>query len=96
MKTVSGQAGLFDVGPVVDPAEAAHARARMRAMIDRLRSGVMPGWKDQMGPILDDGAFKRAMASVPMAEAEALWAEYDALMDGAYAVWAEAKLAAPK
>ena len=57
-------------------------------MIDRLVGESLPPWKDQMGVILDDGAFQRAMQHVPMDEAKVLWAEFDAQMERLYAIWA--------
>ncbi len=55
-------------------------------MIDRLVGESVPPWKDQMGIILDDGAFQRAMQHVAMDEAKVLWAEFDAQMERLYAI----------
>ena len=74
------QPGLFDA-PSPAGVQAEAARARMRGMIERLRGCDAPPWTDQMGVILDDGAFQRAMRLVPDAEARALWAEFDAHME---------------
>lgn len=63
-------------------------------MIDRLSATDVPPWTDQMGVILDDGAFQRAMRLVPELEARALWAEFDAQMERLYAIWAQT-VAAP-
>ena len=84
----ASQYSLFDAGGLTDSQEAEIGRTRMRAMIDRLKTADEGWWKDQMAVILDDGAFKRAMALVPKEEAESLWAEYDAEMERHYAVWA--------
>lgn len=88
MSAASRQPGLFDPAPETDPEQEASARARMRAMIERLRAADMAPWKDEMGVILDDGAFQRAMRLVPEAEARALWVEFDAQMERLYAIWA--------
>jgi hypothetical protein len=44
----------------------------MRAIIDRLRVAATPPWTDEMGVILQDGAFKRLMRQVPADEAVTL------------------------
>lgn len=87
MNAFSAQRGLFDTDQGSDQTQAASARARMREMIDRLTAASVPPWKDQMGVILDDGAFRRAMRLVPNDEAQALWAEFDAHMERLYAIW---------
>ncbi len=56
-------------------------------MIARLKAASMPPWKDQMGAILDDGAFQRAMRLIPADEAQALWAEFDTHMERLQAAW---------
>ena len=61
----------------------------MREMIDRLNAASVPPWKDQMGVILDDGAFRRAMRLVPTEEAQALWAEFDAHVERLCAIWVQ-------
>jgi hypothetical protein len=89
MKTSPRQPGLFDTEPTSGHAEAAAlARGRMRAMIEGLRAAAEPPWTDEMGVILRDGEFKRAMYLVPADEAAALWAEFDAQMERLYAIWA--------
>ena len=87
MNTAS-QSSLFDAGGFVDDQEAASARTRMRAMIDRLKATSVPYWRDQMAVILDDGAFQRAMRLDPTEEAQALWVEFDAHTERLYAIWA--------
>ncbi len=87
MTAPSAQPGLFDTESPPDQQKAASARARMRQMIDRLEDASVPPWKDQMSVILDDGAFQRAMRLVPSAEAQALWAEFDAQMERLHAIW---------
>ncbi len=86
MRTASAQSSLFEPG--ADASEAELARTRMRGMIDRLAAATAPPWTAHMEIILDEGAFKRAMRLVPAAEAERLWAEFDAHMERLYAVWA--------
>lgn len=88
MNVVSRQPALFDTDQGSGEAQAGSARVRMREMIDRLSATAVPPWKDQMGVILDDGAFQRAMRLVPAHEAQALWAEFDAHMERLYAIWA--------
>ena len=85
---MSRQPGLFDADDALDGVEAAAARGRMRASIERMRAASVPPWVDEMGVILEDGAFKRAMWLVPADEGQALWAEYDVEMERLYAVWA--------
>lgn len=87
MGTFSGQLGLFDTDRQPEDAQASFARARMTATIERLRAATLPPWKDQMGSILEDGAFQRAMRLVPEAEAQALWAAFDAQMERLCAIW---------
>ncbi|HKM64955.1 MAG TPA: hypothetical protein VJY39_20950 [Acidisphaera sp.] len=87
MNPGSDQLGLFDAEQESDPAQVAAARARMRQMIDRLSAAAVPPWKDQMGVILDDGAFQRAMRLVPPDEARSLWAEFDTHMERLYAMF---------
>jgi len=82
------QPGLFDNAAFVQAPEAAAARARMRETIEALKATDVPPWKDEMGVILRDGAFKRAMWLVPDDESKVLWAEYDVEMERLYAVWA--------
>jgi hypothetical protein len=86
----ASQPSLFDVDRIVDDAQATAARARMREMIERLKTTSVPNWRDEAGVILDDGAFQRAMRLVPREEALALWAEFDAQMERLYAIWAAA------
>jgi hypothetical protein len=86
----ASQSSLFDAGGFVDNQQAASARTRMRAMIERLRATSVPCWRDEAAVILDDGAFQRAMRLVPPEEAQALWAEFDAQMERLYARWAAA------
>ena len=88
---VTAQPGLFDTAQSADREQEFAARARMHGMIERLRSTSTPFWANQMAVILDDGAFKRAMQLVPPAEAQALWADYDAHMERLFAIWAEAQ-----
>jgi hypothetical protein len=90
MKAAS-QPSLFDAGGFVDDQEAVAARARMRAMIDRLKGTSEPFWRNEEAVILDDGAFQRAMRLVAPEEAQALWAEFDAQMERVYAIWAAAR-----
>lgn len=90
MSATSAQPGLFDSHRVADQGQAAAARARMRAMIERLQATDVPPWADHMGAILDDGAFQRAMRLVEAEEAQTLWAEFDAHMERLYAIWLEA------
>ncbi len=92
MNASSRQPGLFDTDLGPDQAEAELARARMREMIDRLGAATTPPWTDQIGVILHDGSFKRAMRLVPADEAQALWAEFDAQMERLHAIWVEARL----
>ena len=94
MSNHSAQPALFDLDQVSDVSQAASARERMQGMIARLAGAEVPPWKDQMGVILDDGAFQRAMRLVPDAEAQALWLQFDAQMERLYAVWAEGELPA--
>ena len=89
MSTLSRQANLFEIAPRYDDAQIASARQRMRDMIDRLRATDTPPWKDQMGVILDDGTFQRAMRLVPDAEAQSLWSEFDAEMERLASILAE-------
>lgn len=91
MMASPAQPGLFDSPELADDAEAESARARMREMIDRLRTGGAPPWKDEMAVILEDGSFKRAMRFVPEQEARALWGEFDALKERLYTVWVESR-----
>jgi len=84
----ASQSSLFDAGGFVDNQQAASARTRMRAMIERCHT--VPYWRDEAAVILDDGAFQRAMRLVPPEEAQALWAEFDAQMARLYARWAAA------
>lgn len=95
MNASSRQPGLFDTDGGPGHAEAEAARARMREMIDQLVAATAPPWTDQMGVILRDGSFKRAMRLVPADEADALWAEYDAQMERLHAIWVEAKPGLP-
>ena len=88
MVAFSTQPGLFDDGALTQSAERAAARVRMREMIDGLRAAVAPPWTDEMGVILRDGAFQRAMRLMPEDEAQALWADYNAEMERLYAIWA--------
>jgi len=90
MTASAAQPGLFDPHCVPDQGQAASARIRMREMIDRLKAASVPPWQDEMGVILDDGAFQRAMRLVRADEAQALWAEFDHQMERLYAIWAEA------
>ncbi len=92
----ASQPSLFDVDRIVDDQQAAAARVRMRAMIERLKSTSVPYWKDQTGVILDDGAFQRAMRLVPREEAQALWVDFDAQMERLYAIWAAACASPPE
>ena len=87
MSTAS-QPSLFDADRIVDDQQAASARIRMRAMIDRLKATSEPYWRDDAAVILDDGAFQRAMRLVPPEEAQALWADFDREMQRLYAIWA--------
>ena len=89
MPSPAAQPSLFTDPVQPDAAHAAAARARMREMIERLRTASAPPWKDEMAAILDDGAFQRAMHYVPNAEACALWAEYDAQAERLYALLAD-------
>jgi hypothetical protein len=89
MSQSSRQPGLFDTDRSIDRVETVAARARMREMIERLRSATVPPWTEQTGVFLLDGAFKRAMPLVPAEEAEALWVEFDRHMERLYAVWAK-------
>jgi len=86
----ANQPSLFDVDSPAEGQQAESARARMRAMIERLQATSMPFWRDEAAVILDDGAFQRAMRLVPPQEAQALWAEFDKEMQRLYAVWAAA------
>ena len=88
MNAVSTQPGLFDDSALTQSAERAAARARMREAIDALRAAAAPPWTDEMGVILRDGAFQRAMRLMPEDEAQALWADYNAEMERLYAIWA--------
>jgi hypothetical protein len=90
MKAAS-QPSLFDAEQIVDDQQAASARTRMRAMIDRLKATSVPYWRDESAVILDDGAFQRAMRLVPREEAQALWADFDTQMERLYAIWAAAR-----
>lgn len=87
MSASSAQPGLFDSAGFAEHGQAASARVRMREMIERLKAADVPPWQDQVGAILDDGAFQRAMRLVPAEEARALWAEFDAQMERLYAIW---------
>ncbi len=87
MSSVSSQLGLFEPDRTTDRGQEAQARTRMHAMIGRLKAASAPPWRDQMGAILDDGAFKRAMRLVPAEEAQTLWAEFDAQMERLYSIW---------
>ena len=92
MSTASqSQSSLFDAGGLIDDQQAASARTRMQAMIERLKTASSPFWRDEAAVILDDGAFQRAMRLVPPDEAQSLWVEFDAQMERLYAIWAAAR-----
>ncbi|HTB44712.1 MAG TPA: hypothetical protein VK741_13870 [Acetobacteraceae bacterium] len=84
--SAASQPSLFDADRIVDDQQAASARMRMRAMIDRLKAASVPYWRDEAAVILDDGAFQRAMRLVPPEEAQALWADFDKEMQRLYAM----------
>ncbi len=84
--SAASQPSLFDADRIVDDRQAASARLRMRAMIDRLKAASVPYWRDEAAVILDDGAFQRAMRLVPPEEAQALWADFDKEMQRLYAM----------
>lgn len=84
--SAASQPSLFDADRIVDDQQAASARMRMRAMIDRLKAASVPYWRDEAAVILDDGAFQRAMRLVPPEEAQALWADFDKEMQRLYAI----------
>jgi hypothetical protein len=86
--SAASQPSLFDADRVVDDQEAASARTRMLAMIDRLKATSVPHWRDEAAVIVDDGAFQRAMRLVLRDEAQVLWADFDKEMQRLYAVWA--------
>lgn len=86
----ASQPGLFDADSIVDKQQVVSARIRMREMIEQLRAATAPYWRDEMGVILDDGAFQRAMRLVPPQEAQELWADFDKEMQRLYAIWAAA------
>ena len=89
------QTNLFDAADLVQAPEVAAARGRMRGMIEALRGECVPPWTDEMGVILRDGAFRRAMHSVPDDEAQSLWRKFDAEMERLYAIWAATPEQAP-
>lgn len=89
MNAPSRQLGLFDTDQGHDHAEAEAARARMREMIDQLRTATVAPWVSQIDVILCDGVFRRAMRLVPTDEANVLWAEYDVQMERLYAIWVQ-------
>ena len=89
MTAFSAQPGLFDDSALVQSAESAAARVRMQDMIDGLREAAVPPWTDEMGVILRDGAFQRAMRLVPDGEAQSFWAAFNVQMERLYAIWAE-------
>ena len=86
--SATSQPSLFDVDRIADDQQAAAARIRMRAMIDRLKATSVPYWRDDAAVILDDGAFQRAMRLVPPEEAQALWADFDKEMQRLFTIWA--------
>lgn len=87
MTASSSQLALFESDPTPERGQEANARQRMRAMIDRLRDASVPPWRDEMGAILDEGAFQRAMRMVPAQETQALRAEFDVHMERLYEAW---------
>ncbi len=90
MVAFSTQPGLFDDGALTQSGEREAARVRMLETIDALLAAAVPPWTDEMGVILRDGAFQRAMRLVPEDEAQALWTAYNAEMERLYAIWAAA------
>lgn len=85
--SAAGQPSLFDAEASVDHQQAASARMRMRAMIERLQAASVPYWRDDTAAILEAGVFQRAMRLVPPQEAQVLWADFEKEVQRLYAVW---------
>jgi len=72
--------------PATDPQVAAIIRARLHAMLDRVRGASAMPWPDRLAAIHAENGFRHDKDFLPPAEAAALWAEFDAELDRLYAL----------